>query len=97
MLARAWENGVPVVEANVGRTLIISKGKIVAQSREKTKLLFGEIEIPAAPSAINRDKHERHFLRWRRQEMPLRYRQRIDEMLRKGAQPKRHDPKGRLY
>ena len=94
VLARAWENGVPVLEANVGRTLIISKGKIVAQSREKTKLLFGKIEIPAPPSPANRDQHERGFLQWRRREMPIRYRQR---MKRKGkTAPKGHDPKGRL-
>jgi predicted amidohydrolase len=97
VLARAWENGVPVVEANVGRTLIISKGEIVAQSREKTKLLFGTIEIPAPASAANRDQHERGFLRWRRKEMPLRYRKRRAEFKSKATAPKRHDPKGRLY
>ena len=97
VLARAWENGVPVVEANVGRTLIISKGKIVAHSREKTKLLFGTIEVPAPPSAANRDEHERSFLRWRRKEMPIRYRQQAEKRKRKVTKPSRHDPKGRLY
>ena len=97
VLSRAWENGVPIVEANVGRTLIINKGKIVAQSRENTKLLIGEIEIPAPPNPTNRDKHEGSFLRWRRQEMPLRYRQRLKEFKGKAKAPKRHDQKGRLY
>ena len=98
VLARAWENGVPVVEANVGRTLIISKGEIVAQSREKTKLLFGTIEIPAPAAAANRDEHERSFLRWRRKEMPIRYRQQLKKRENgKASKPSLHDPKGRLY
>lgn len=72
VLARARENGVPIVEANVGLTMVVSKGEIVARSRRTTQVLHGTIEIPAAPSARNRDAQERNFLRWRRQEMPKR-------------------------
>ncbi len=73
VLARARENGVPIVEANVGVTLIVNKGEIVAVSRKMNNILYGEIDIPAAPSIRNRDDHERAFLRWRRKEMPTRY------------------------
>jgi len=80
VLARARENGVPIVEANVGVTLIISKGEIVARSRKETNILFGTIEVPVAPSTVNRDKHERSFLKWRRSEMSLRYKHTMQKM-----------------
>ena len=72
VIARARENGVPIVEANVGVTMIVSKGEIVARSRRVTQILYGTIEIPAAPSTRNRDTHERRFLSWRKKEMPIR-------------------------
>lgn len=76
VLARARENGVPIVEANVGVTLIISKGEIVESCRETETVTVGTIAIPAAPSARNRDAQERAFLRWRVPEMQKRYRER---------------------
>ena len=75
VLARARENGVPIVEANVGVTLVVSKGEIVASSRKKTVVTFATIEIPARPSRANRDRHERQFLAWRSTEMRRRYQQ----------------------
>ena len=97
VLARARENGVPVVEANVGVTLVVSKGEIVAVSRRKTEVLLAAIEIPAAPTPRNRDAQEKCFLNWRKKEMPIRYRRRMEED--KGAQPSGrvlHDSRGRL-
>ena len=73
VLARAKENGVPIVEANVGVTLIISKGEVVACERRVNAVTVGTIEIPAAPSAANRDRQEERFLQWRAEEMPKRY------------------------
>ena len=97
VLARARENGVPIVEANVGVTLIISRGEIVGVSRQMEKVNFATIEIPAAASPANRDRHERSFLSWRRVEMPRRYK--VREQVRKKGKPRsrrslRHDPKG---
>ena len=63
VLSRARENGVPIVEANVGVTLIVSKGEIVAVSRKVDGITFGAISIPAAPSQANRNRHENAFLR----------------------------------
>ena len=65
VLARARENGVPVVEANVGVTLIISKGEIVARSRKIETMVTATMAIPAAPSRSNRDLQESAFLRQR--------------------------------
>jgi predicted amidohydrolase len=73
VLARARENGVPIVEANVGVTMVVNKGEIVALSRKQTNILFATIDIPAPPSPANRDVHERKFLAWRKKEMPQRY------------------------
>ena len=73
VLARARENGVPIVEANVGVTLIVSKGEVVARERRVDAVTVATIEIPAAPSTANRDRQERQFLRWRAEEMAQRY------------------------
>lgn len=95
VLARARENGVPIVEANVGVTLIISRGEVVALSRQENKILFGTIDIPAASTTANRDTHERSFLRWRKKEMPIRYAQRM-QANGKARKAVRHNSKGRL-
>ena len=73
--AGASENGVPVVEANVGVTLIVNDGHIVTVDRNDEGITFGEIVIPPAVSAQpgERDRVEREFLAWREQEMKARY------------------------
>ena len=97
VLSRARENGVPIVEANVGVTLIISKGEVVSLSREKTELTFGTIAIPAAASPKNRDRQEKKFLSWRAKEMPRRLKHNA-QILQKGRGKKvkkiLHDDKG---
>jgi len=50
VLARARENGVPVVEANVGMSLIISKGEIVAYKWGVDQITVAHIDIPVPPS-----------------------------------------------
>ena len=97
VLARARENGVPIVEANVGVTLIINKGEIVALSRKMTAITHGTISVPAPPSLQNRDRHERGFLAWRSREMPVRYRDRVRrKRLGRDTVEVGHDTKGRL-
>ena len=96
VLARARENGVPIVEANVGVTLIISKGEVVACERRVDAMTVGAIEVPAAPSVANRDRHEEIFLRWRAEEMPNRYQQGEARRRAGTGQPVHHDPHGRL-
>jgi predicted amidohydrolase len=80
VLARARENGVPIVEANVGVTLIISQGEIVARSRKMNTITYGTIDIPAPPTAQNRDTHEKAFLGWRKKEMAKRYAERLQKI-----------------
>lgn len=95
VLARARENGVPIVEANVGVTLIVSKGEVVACERKINAVTVGAIDVPAAPGAANRDRQEQVFLRWRAAEMPHRYRQGEARRAAGVEQPAHHDPRGR--
>ena len=96
VLARARENGVPIVEANVGVTLIISQGEVVACERRVDAVTVGTIEIPAAPSTSNRALQEEALLRWRAPEMANRYRQGEARRRGSGGQPGSHDAYGRL-
>ena len=61
VLARARENGVPIIQANVGSNVIISKGEIVALDRDRDTLTIAEIEIPAEISTRNARTAERGF------------------------------------
>ena len=97
VLARARENGVPIVEANVGVTLIVSKGEIVSLSRKTTAITHGAISVPAPPSLQNRNRHERGFLSWRKREMPVRYRDRVRRKQDgRDTVEVAHDTRGRL-
>ena len=74
VLARGIENGLPIVEANVGVSLIVSDNRIEAVDRRRTGITFGEIMIPPSRPAKStaRDQTESEFLRWRAEEMPRR-------------------------
>jgi len=75
VLSRGKENGVPVIEANVGVTLVVDGGKIAAVDREEEGITFAEITIPppvdARPS--QRDRVESEFLERRKESMKQRY------------------------
>jgi len=73
VLSRARENGVPVVEANVGINLIVSKGEIIARERGYDKITMGEIEIPVPQSAAASRKVESEFMSARPSEMRRNY------------------------
>lgn len=75
VLSRGRENSIPVVEANVGVSLIVSQDKIAAVDRAEEGITFATITIPprreASPEA--RDAQELKFLKWRSEEMVRRY------------------------
>ena len=75
VLARGRENGIPVVEANVGVTLIVDQGEIIAVDRREEGITYAEITIPPPVQASpeERDAQEQRFLEWREQEMKKRY------------------------
>ena len=73
VLSRGRENHLPVVEANVGVTLVVDQGKITAVDRKEECVTFGQITIPLTkPQPEERDKAEKTFLEWRKEEMPRR-------------------------
>ncbi len=50
VLARARENGVPIVEANLGMNLIVSQGEIVAYKWGHDRITTAVIEVPTPAS-----------------------------------------------
>jgi len=75
VLSRATENHVPIVEANVGVSLIISKDRIEVVNRSEDGITYGDIVIPESriAEATERDLVEQKFLTWRETEMAKRY------------------------
>lgn len=63
LLRRARENGVPVIQANVGMALVISKGELVGYTWGGNRILQGAIDIPAGPSLRAARAQEREYLR----------------------------------
>lgn len=82
VLARAKENNLPIIEANVGVTLIVSENKIAAVDREEEGITYSDIKIPTS-SVINseeRDRAEAEFMKWRATEMKKRYEQTMQRL-----------------
>ena len=73
MLARSRENGVPIIEANVGMNLIISKGEIVAYKWGVDKITTAVIEVPAPPSASAARNQEAEYMALQGPEMQRRH------------------------
>jgi hypothetical protein len=74
-LARARENGVPIVEANVGMNLIISKGEIVAYKWGNDQITTAAIDIPVPPSLEMARFYEQEYLKYQGPEMEKRYKE----------------------
>lgn len=87
VLSRGQENGVPIVEANVGVTLIVNDGKIVTVDRREEGITFADITIPAAAASQEqeRDRVEKEFLEWREGEMKLRLEKTLEKVRKKSA------------
>ena len=73
VLARARENGVPIVEANVGMNLIISRGEIVAYKWGVDRITTADIDVPALPSTEAARTLESQYMEQASSEMALRY------------------------
>jgi predicted amidohydrolase len=94
VLARARENGVPIVEANVGLNLIVSKGEVVARERGVDKITMAEIDIPVEPSRAAARRVEAEFLGRRDTEMAKAYTETMAE-IRKARPSSRRASSGR--
>ena len=74
VLSRGRENHVPVVEANVGVTLIVDNNRIAAVDRHEEGITFGEITVPVGKVQVEeRDRVEQVFLQLREERMQRRY------------------------
>jgi predicted amidohydrolase/sucrose-6-phosphate hydrolase SacC (GH32 family) len=84
VLARSVETDLPIVEANVGVTLVVDDGQIAAVDRHAEGITFAEITIPPprTPDVAARDQAEAEFLQWRQTEMPVRWRAWMDKVKR---------------
>ncbi len=80
VLARARENGVPIVEANVGMNLIISKGEIVAYQWGNDQITHGVVDIPVAPGTQAARKAEQAYLAAQTPEMERRYQRTLERV-----------------
>ncbi len=80
VLARARENGVPIVEANVGMNLIISKGEIVAYKWGNDQISTAVIDIPEPPSQKIARRAEQEYLQLQGPEMEQRYQKTMDRL-----------------
>ena len=78
VIARARENGVPIVEANVGVNLIVSKGEVVAYAWGNDRISLAEIEAPLPPSSKRARSMEEAFLTWQEPEMQRRHEKTVE-------------------
>lgn len=80
VLARARENGVPIVEANVGMNLIISKGEICAYQWGNDQITFGEVAVPVAADESSARQAEQEYLAAQAPEMKRRYERTLERV-----------------
>lgn len=80
VLARARENGVPIVEANVGMNLIISKGEISAYQWGNDLITHAVVDVPVAPGDVAARRAEREYLEAQSPEMERRYQNTLERV-----------------
>ena len=73
VLARARENGVPIVEANVGVNMIVSKGEVVAYAWGNDRITTATIDIPEPASTEAARAFESEYMGLQGPEMAQRY------------------------
>jgi predicted amidohydrolase len=88
LLARSRETGIPIIQANIGKNLIISKGEIVAVDARSDTMTIAEIDIPAACTyEVNAARRsEKKFLTQR----PAMLKQRLQETIRHTKEYRKH-------
>jgi predicted amidohydrolase len=83
VLARARENGVPIIEANVGVNMIVSKGEVVAYKWGCDQITVAEIDVPAPPSTRAARAAERDYLKKQGPAMQRQYKETMRGLKRK--------------
>ena len=90
VLARARENGVPIVEANVGMNLIVSKGEIVAYKWGNDEITTAVIDIPEPASLDLARRSEQGYLKYQGPEMKKRYEKTMESVRKAKKLPEFH-------
>ena len=85
VLARARENGVPIVEANVGMNLIISKGEVAAYKWGVDQITTAVVDVPAPPSLDAARASEREYMDQREPRMAERYQRTMERVQREAT------------
>ena len=85
VLARARENGVPIVQAYFGLSLIVSKGEMVAYKWGSDQITVGVVDVPERPSRLAARACEKELLQWRDREMEKRYSNTMEGLAKKQA------------
>lgn len=80
VLARARENGVPIVEANVGMNLIISKGEISAYQWGNDLITHAVVDVPVPAGDIAARRAEQEYLEAQTPEMERRYQNTLERV-----------------
>lgn len=80
VLARARENGVPIVEANVGLNMIVSKGEVVGYKWGNDCVTTANIDIPLKPSTKLAREYEQQYLELQGPEMTQRATENLKEL-----------------
>ena len=75
VLARARENGLPIVEANVGMNLLISKGEVAAYKWGVDQITTAVVEVPQPPSQTAARTYEQEYMQLQGPQMAEQYRE----------------------
>ena len=86
VMARARENGVPIVQANVGMNLIISKGEIAAYKWGCDQITTAVVEVPAPPSTTAALASEQEYMQQQGPRMAERYQRTMDRVRREAEE-----------
>ena len=81
-MARARENGLPIVEANVGMNLLISKGEVAAYKWGVDRITTAVVEIPTPPSQTAARSQEQEYMQLQGPNMAERYEKTIERIHR---------------
>ena len=73
VLARARENGLPIVEANVGMNLLISKGEVAAYKWGVDQITTAVVEVPTPPSQTAARSYEQEYMHLQGPKMAEQY------------------------
>ena len=85
VLARARENGLPIVEANVGMNLLISKGEVAAYKWGVDRLTTAVVEVPEPPSREAARSHEADYMDLQGPKMAENYQRTVERFQRPDA------------